>query len=132
MTERLFNRTCEGGDPLIVTARNCNGRKGRDDGRGKETQSFVMGYGLSAPLFVIAVPLAILGAGVGTVLHPWTKCLDIDHGDNEDQSSPVRFGMYRSLCRCFSLTDKPQQYRDSPLTDRLAPGLLFLERYRPA
>jgi hypothetical protein len=40
-----------------------------------------IGYGLSAPLFVIAASFAIVGAGVGTVLHPWTKCIDTDgHG----------------------------------------------------
>jgi hypothetical protein len=38
----------------------------------------LIGYGLSAPLFVIAAPFAMLGAGVGTVLHPWTKCIDTD------------------------------------------------------
>jgi hypothetical protein len=36
----------------------------------------VIGYGLSAPLFVIAAPFAMLGAGVGTVLYPWTRCID--------------------------------------------------------
>ena len=36
----------------------------------------LIGYGLGLPLFVIATPFAMLGAGVGTVLHPWTKCLD--------------------------------------------------------
>lgn len=41
-----------------------------------------IGYGLSAPLFVIAAPFAMLGAGVGTVLHPWTKCIDIQDGDS--------------------------------------------------
>jgi hypothetical protein len=43
----------------------------------------VIGYGLSAPLFIIAAPFAMLGAGVGTVLHPWTKCIDKqDERDN--------------------------------------------------
>ena len=37
----------------------------------------LIGYGLAAPLFVIATPFAMLGAGVGAVLHPWTKCIDI-------------------------------------------------------
>jgi hypothetical protein len=36
----------------------------------------VIGYGLSAPLFVVAAPFAMLGAGVGAALHPWTKCID--------------------------------------------------------
>ncbi|WP_447987067.1 hypothetical protein [Nitrospira sp. Nam74] len=38
----------------------------------------LIGYGLSVPLFVIAAPFAMLGAGVGTVLHPWSKCIDTD------------------------------------------------------
>ena len=37
-----------------------------------------IGYGLSAPFFVMAASFAIVGAGVGTVLHPWTKCIDTD------------------------------------------------------
>jgi hypothetical protein len=36
----------------------------------------MIGYGLGPPLFVIAIPFAMLGVGVGTVLHPWTKCMD--------------------------------------------------------
>ena len=36
----------------------------------------VIGYGLSAPLFVVAAPFAMLGAGIGAALHPWTKCID--------------------------------------------------------
>jgi hypothetical protein len=42
----------------------------------------MIGYGLSAPLFVIAAPFAMLGAGVGAVLHPWTKCIDTHDGDS--------------------------------------------------
>lgn len=52
----------------------------------------IIGYGLSAPLFVLAAPFAMLGAGVGAMLHPWTKCLDTDQeGDHGNQSSPLRF-----------------------------------------
>ena len=33
-----------------------------------------VGYGMGLPLFVVAMPFALVGAGVGAVLHPWTKC----------------------------------------------------------
>jgi len=33
-----------------------------------------VGYGVGLPLFVMAMPFAMVGAGVGAVLHPWTKC----------------------------------------------------------
>jgi len=33
-----------------------------------------VGYGLGAPLFVVALPFAMVGAGVGALLHPWTAC----------------------------------------------------------
>lgn len=33
-----------------------------------------MGYGIGLPLFVVAMPFAMVGAGVGAALHPWTKC----------------------------------------------------------
>ena len=33
-----------------------------------------VGYGMGLPLFVVAMPFAMVGAGVGAVLHPWTKC----------------------------------------------------------
>jgi hypothetical protein len=36
----------------------------------------MLGYGLAPPLFVLAASFAIVGAGVGTVLHPVTKCMD--------------------------------------------------------
>jgi hypothetical protein len=36
----------------------------------------VIGYGLSAPLFVVAAAFAMLGAGIGAALHSWTKCID--------------------------------------------------------
>jgi hypothetical protein len=32
------------------------------------------GYGVGLPLFVVAMPFAMVGAGVGAALHPWTKC----------------------------------------------------------
>jgi hypothetical protein len=32
------------------------------------------GYGIGLPLFVVAMPFAMVGAGVGAALHPWTKC----------------------------------------------------------
>lgn len=33
-----------------------------------------VGYGIGLPLFVVAIPFAMVGAGVGAALHPWTKC----------------------------------------------------------
>lgn len=35
-----------------------------------------VGYGIGLPLFVVAMPFAMVGAGVGAVLHPWTKCIE--------------------------------------------------------
>lgn len=35
-----------------------------------------VGYGVGLPLFVVAMPFAMAGAGVGAVLHPWTKCTE--------------------------------------------------------
>ena len=37
-----------------------------------------VGYGIGLPLFVVAMPFAMLGAGVGAVLHPWTKCTEME------------------------------------------------------
>lgn len=37
-----------------------------------------VGYGIGLPLFVVAMPFAMVGAGVGAVLHPWTKCTEIE------------------------------------------------------
>jgi hypothetical protein len=34
-----------------------------------------VGYGIGLPLFVVAMPFAMVGAGVGAILHPWTKCI---------------------------------------------------------
>lgn len=33
-----------------------------------------VGYGVGLPLLVVAMPFAMVGAGVGAALHPWTKC----------------------------------------------------------
>ncbi len=33
-----------------------------------------VGYGIGLPLLVVAMPFAMVGAGVGAALHPWTKC----------------------------------------------------------
>jgi hypothetical protein len=43
------------------------------------------GYILGVPLFVPAAATAILGAGVGVVSHPWTRCIEI-----EEQRMPER------------------------------------------
>ena len=37
-----------------------------------------VGYGIGLPLFVVAMPFAMVGAGVGAALHPWTKCNQIE------------------------------------------------------
>jgi len=39
-----------------------------------------VGYGIGLPLFVVAMPFAMVGAGVGAALHPWTKC---DHHEDD-------------------------------------------------
>lgn len=37
-----------------------------------------VGYGIGLPLFVVAMPFAMVGAGVGAASHPWTKCIEIE------------------------------------------------------
>jgi hypothetical protein len=37
-----------------------------------------VGYGIGVPLFVVAMPFAMVGAGVGAVMHPWTKCTEME------------------------------------------------------
>jgi len=37
-----------------------------------------VGYGIGLPLFVVALPFGMLGAGVGAALHPWTKCTETE------------------------------------------------------
>ena len=41
------------------------------------------GYGIGIPLFVVAMPFAMVGAGVGALSPPWTKCIE-----TEDQRMP--------------------------------------------
>lgn len=33
-----------------------------------------LGYGIGVPLFVVAMPFAMVGAVAGAAAHPWTKC----------------------------------------------------------
>lgn len=33
-----------------------------------------VGYGLGVPLFIVTIPVAMAGAGLGAALHPWTAC----------------------------------------------------------
>ncbi len=33
-----------------------------------------VGYGIGVPLFVVAMPFAMVGAVAGAAAHPWTKC----------------------------------------------------------
>ena len=37
-----------------------------------------VGYGLGVPLFIVTIPVAMAGAGVGAVLHPWTTCIETE------------------------------------------------------
>jgi hypothetical protein len=37
-----------------------------------------VGYGLGVPLFIVTIPVAMAGAGVGAVLHPWTTCTELE------------------------------------------------------
>lgn len=39
-----------------------------------------VGYGVGLPLFVVAMPFAMVGAVAGAALHPWMKC---DHHEDE-------------------------------------------------
>ncbi len=36
------------------------------------------GYGIGVPLFVVAMPFAMVGAVAGAALHPWTKCKEME------------------------------------------------------
>jgi len=36
------------------------------------------GYGIGVPLFVVAMPFSMVGAVVGAVSHPWTKCKEME------------------------------------------------------
>jgi len=35
------------------------------------------GYGIGVPLFVVAMPFAMVGAVAGVVSHPWAQCQEI-------------------------------------------------------
>ncbi|MGC3975714.1 MAG: hypothetical protein QM771_15230 [Nitrospira sp.] len=44
---------------------------------GQKRESVAMqwlGYGIGVPLFVVAMPFAMVGAVAGAAAHPWTKC----------------------------------------------------------
>lgn len=36
------------------------------------------GYGIGVPLFIVTIPVAMAGAGVGAALHPWTTCIETE------------------------------------------------------
>jgi hypothetical protein len=36
------------------------------------------GYVIGVPLFVPAAATAMIGAGVGALSHPWTRCIEIE------------------------------------------------------
>jgi len=37
-----------------------------------------VGYGIGVPLFIVTIPVAMAGAGVGAALHPWTGCVETE------------------------------------------------------
>ena len=37
-----------------------------------------LGYGIGVPLFIVTIPVAMAGAGVGAALHPWTTCIETE------------------------------------------------------
>lgn len=37
-----------------------------------------VGYGIGVPLFVVAMPFAMVGAVAGAASHPWTKCTELN------------------------------------------------------
>lgn len=37
-----------------------------------------VGYGIGVPLFIVSIPVAMAGAGVGAALHPWTTCIETE------------------------------------------------------
>lgn len=37
-----------------------------------------VGYGIGVPLFIVTIPVAMAGAGVGAALHPWTACEELE------------------------------------------------------
>lgn len=51
-----------------------------------------VGYGIGLPLFVVAMPFAMVGAVAGAVAHPWTTCQEIEgrHESPEDRLSWVK------------------------------------------
>ena len=48
-----------------------------------------VGYGLGVPLFIVTIPVAMAGAGVGAALHPWTAC------EKLEGRLPMREAQYR-------------------------------------
>jgi hypothetical protein len=46
------------------------------------------GYAIGLPLFVVALPFGIAGAGAGALSHPWTKCIETE----EDRIPGVEAG----------------------------------------
>ncbi|MDP3089669.1 MAG: hypothetical protein Q8N04_03260 [Nitrospira sp.] len=37
-----------------------------------------VGYGIGVPLFIVSIPVAMAGAGVGAALHPWATCIETE------------------------------------------------------
>lgn len=56
---------------------------------GQKRDSVVLqwaGYGIGVPLFVVAMPFAMVGAVAGALSHPWTQCQEIEgRRETEDE-----------------------------------------------
>lgn len=48
------------------------------------------GYGIGVPLFILSIPVGMAGAGVGAVLHPWTKCNESEGRLMLEDVRPIR------------------------------------------
>lgn len=66
-----------------------------------------VGYAIGLPLFVVAMPFGMVGAGVGAALHPWTKC---------DQHEKDRHGILPSN------SQTSQEDRDDPVKTAIPPS----------
>ena len=84
-----------------------------------------VGYGVGLPLFVVAMPFALVGAGVGAILHPWTKC-----DQREDDEPGLKWFAHRWLQllrkRCMTTHWRSYQRKTDPVPDR-RPGTTIIE-----
>ena len=50
-----------------------------EEGQKRESMALQwLGYGIGVPLFIVTIPVAMAGAGVGAALHPWTTCVETE------------------------------------------------------